>query len=139
MNPILWILFAAVAGRMLQLYLVYLQSMTFNAEVKRLRTAGTVSVGLGGKRYRGGRAFVAIAIDPKADVVRDAISLQGFTTFAKAKPVRALSGVRLNKLGGDREIPGLTRPQRLAAAQAVELYRKGRENAARKEASEAIA
>ena len=51
--------------------------MAFNRQVLRLRASGTVSVGHGGKRYRGGRAYVAIAVDDHG-IVRDAISLRGF-------------------------------------------------------------
>jgi glucitol operon activator protein len=121
--PIEWILVlaAVVAGWVVQLYLSYRQSMDFNADVFKLRRSGTVSVGVGGKRYRGGRAFVAISVDD--GVVRDALSLSGFTTFARGKAVPALVGVRVNKVKGDREIPGLTRSQREAARQAAGFIR----------------
>ena len=61
--------------------------------------SGTVSIGAGGKRYRGGRAFVAIAADDDG-VVRDAIRLSGFTTFARAKAAPQLLGLRVNKIRG---------------------------------------
>jgi DNA-binding transcriptional regulator of glucitol operon len=124
MSPAFVLLAAVVAGWIPQLYLTYRQSMAFNDAVRRLRTSGTISVGAAGKRYRGGRAFVAIAVDEHS-VVRDAITLSGFTTFARAKPLPALFGLRLNVLCGEREIPHTSRQQREAARQAAELYRAG--------------
>jgi glucitol operon activator protein len=80
---------------------------------------------VGGRRYRGGRAFVAIAVD-HADVVSDAITLQGFTTFARARPLPALRGQQVRRLGGDGDVPELSRQQREAARQAAVLYLEGR-------------
>ncbi len=135
MDPIFWLLGAVVAGWIIQSFLTFKQSMAFNDEVRRLRTAGTVSVGVGGKRYRGGRAFVAIAVDDRG-IVSDAITLRGFTTFARACPLPALAGTRVNKLAGDREIPHLSKAQRAAAGQAATLYRVAKETAARHDDSE---
>jgi DNA-binding transcriptional regulator of glucitol operon len=120
-----WLIAAVVAGWMVQLYLTYQQATAFNAQVKTLRRSGTVSVGVGGRRYRGGRVFVAIAVDD-ADVVRDAITLQGFTTFARARPLPALRGQQVRRLGGDGDVPELSRQQREAARQAAVLYLEGR-------------
>jgi glucitol operon activator protein len=120
MEPVLAILAAVVAGWMVQLYLSYKQSMAFNRDVRGLRSAGRVSVGVGGTRYRGGRAFVAIAFDDSG-VVRDAITLRGWTTFARARPLPDVIGLRAKQIKGPREIPGLPRQQREAARQAAEL------------------
>jgi glucitol operon activator protein len=116
------LLAAVVAGWMVQLYLSYQQSMAFNRDVTALRKHGTVSVGVAGRRYRGGRAFVAIAVDEHGKVA-DAISLSGFTTFARSRPIPALRGVKVNQVKGDREITGLTRQQRDAARQAATLLK----------------
>lgn len=118
----LLLLAAVAAGWVVQLFMSYRQSMAFNAEVHRLKRSGTVSVGSGGRRYRGGRAFVAVAVD-EYGVARDAISLSGFTTFARARKLPALIGVRASTMRGDAAIPGLTRPQRAAARQAAILMR----------------
>ncbi len=120
MSTAFWILAAVVAGWIVQLYLSYRQSMQFMADVRKLRSVGKVSIGVGGKRYRGGRAYVAMAFDDDG-VVRDALTLQGWTTFARSKPLPALLGRRANQIKGDREIPGLSRQQREAARQAAEL------------------
>ena len=117
------ILLAVVLGWIVQLFATYRQSMAFNDDARALRRSGTVSVGAGGKRYRGGRAFVAIAADDDG-IVRDAIVLSGFTTFARAKAAPALVGLRVNRVKGERDIDGLTKPQRLAARQAAELWRR---------------
>jgi len=119
MTPLL-LLGAVVAGWMVQLVLTYRQSMAFNADVRAMRPSGTVSVGAAGKRYRGGRAFVAIAVDDQG-VVRDAITLSGWTTFARARRLPALVGQRATRLKGGRDVPGLSPQQRDAARQAATL------------------
>ena len=84
-----------------------------------------MSVGAGGKRYRGGRAFVAIAVDDDG-VVRDASVPQRLHHLRpRAKAVPELLGLRLNVLRGEREIGGLSRAQREAARQAAELFEAG--------------
>jgi DNA-binding transcriptional regulator of glucitol operon len=119
MTPFLLIV-AVVGGWMVQLYATYRQSMAFNSDVVALRRHGTVSVGVGGKRYRGGRAYVAIAIDDRG-VVRDALTLQGFTTFSRARPLPGLLDVSSRAIRGDEPLPGVSRQQHEAARQAVDL------------------
>jgi len=121
MTPIILIV-AVVAGWMVQMYFTYRQSMAFNREVMALRKKGTVSVGVAGKRYRGGRAFVAIAIDDQG-VVRDALTLAGFTTFSRAKPLPGLLDVKTNRILAEERLPGLSKQQHEAAQQAVDLAR----------------
>jgi DNA-binding transcriptional regulator of glucitol operon len=123
-SAVFWILAAVVAGWLVQIYFAFQQSMAFNRRVRQLRTSGTVTVGAAGKRYRGGRAFVALAVDEHR-IVRDAISLRGFTTFARAKPVPALFDVKVSHILGDRDIPQLSRQQREAARQAASMLRQG--------------
>ncbi len=115
------IIAALVAGWLVQIYFTYRQSMAFNDDVRRLRNAGTVSVGVGGNRYKGRRSFVAVAID-ETGVVRDAITLSGLTTFARARPLPGLFDVKVTVLRGDRDIPHVSPSQRVAARQAAELY-----------------
>jgi glucitol operon activator protein len=113
---------AVVGGWMVQLYFTYRQSVAFMADVRRLRQSGTVSIGIGGKRYRGGRAYVAIAV--KDGIVQDALTLSGWTTFARARPLPDLIDWKVSQVKGDREIPGLSTQQRLAARQAAELLKR---------------
>ncbi len=116
------ILAAVVAGWMVQSYLAYRQSQSFMAAVRSLRTKGLVSIGVGGRRYLGGRAYIAIAVDDHGKVA-DALTLSGLTTFARAHKVSALLGAKVNQLKGDREIPGLSKQQREAARQAATLLK----------------
>jgi DNA-binding transcriptional regulator of glucitol operon len=128
-----WVIAAVVAGWMVQLYFTYQQASAFNRSVTALRRQGTVSVGAGGKRYRGGRAFVAIAVSDD-DIVVDAITLQGLTTFARARALPPARGQRVRRLGGDREISGLSRQQREAARQAATLFLALRERSNKRQA-----
>ena len=121
MNPGFVIIAALVAGWLVQIFLTYRQSMAFNDDVRRLRSAGTVSVGVGGNRYKGRRSFVAIAVD-EAGMVRDAITLSGLTTFARARPLPGLLDVKVSVIRGDRGLPHVSSSQRAAARQAAELY-----------------
>lgn len=130
MPSVMLILLAVVAGWMVQLLLTYRQSMAFNDDVRALRRSGTVSVGSGGRRYRGGRAYVAIAADEHG-IVRDAITLQGFSTFARSRSLPRLLGAKVNQLRGEREFPGLSNAQREAARQAATLLREQKETAPR--------
>ena len=62
-------------------------------ERAQLRQHGTVAVGGGGKRYRGGKAFVAIAADDHGRVTK-AISLSGWTTFARPVEIPNAAGLK---------------------------------------------
>lgn len=121
MNPGFIIIAALVAGWLVQIFLTFRQSMSFNDDCRTLRSSGTVSVGVGGNRYKGRRSFVAIAIDADG-IVRDAITLGGLTTFARARPLPGLFDVKVSVLRGDRDLPTVSPSQRLAARQAAELY-----------------
>jgi len=121
MTPILLIV-AVVAGWMVQMYLTYQQSMAFNRQVLALRRQGTVSVGVAGKRYRGGRAFVAIAVDEQG-VVREALTLRGWTTFSRGRPLSGLHGLTTRRIIAADSLPGLSSQQHEAARQAVDLAR----------------
>jgi glucitol operon activator protein len=128
-----WLIAAVVAGWLVQLYVTYQQATAFNARVRALRSHGTVSVGAGGRRYRGGRAYVALALDDKG-VVTKALTLQGMTTFARSRELPALHGQRVSRLGGKNDVPGLSRQQREAARQAAALFleARGRSSQSRK-------
>jgi DNA-binding transcriptional regulator of glucitol operon len=100
-----------------QLYLTYQQAMRFNDTLKPLRQHGRTAVGLGGRRYRGGRAFVALA--HQGDDVVDARVMTGLTVFAKPIPAPELIGLSLTQLAGDEPIPGLKDKVRSAARMAA--------------------
>ena len=121
MSPGFMIIAALVAGWLVQIFFTYRQSMAFNDAVRPLRASGTVSVGVGGNRYKGRRSFVAISVD-EGGIVRDAITLSGLTTFARARPLPGLFDVKVSVLRGDRDLPHVSQSQRIAARQAAELY-----------------
>lgn len=120
-----WILLAAVVlGWLLQLWLTARQSLAHVRATGRLRALGTVAVGKGGRRYRGGVAFVSLATDGKR--VTGAMSLRGFTTFARPVDVPALVGLRLGVVAGERPIGGLKDNERVAAREAARSLRSAR-------------
>ena len=80
-----------------QLALAYMQAKRFQADLKALRMQGTCAVGLGGKRYRGGRAFVAVTVD-KNEIVVDALVLKGFTVFAQSRKLSNYIGFSLDDI-----------------------------------------
>ena len=114
------VLAAVVGGWMVQMYLTYQQSMAFNRQITDLRRRGTVSVGVGGRRYRGGRAFVALALDEHG-IVRDAVTLSGLTTFARGRRLDGLVNVKPSRIRSDQPLPGVSPQQHEAARQALEL------------------
>ena len=117
---LLMILAAVVGGWMVQMYLTYQQSMAFNRQLTALRRHGTVSVGVAGRRYRGGRAYVALALDTHG-IVRDAITLSGLTTFARGRRLEGLVDVKPSRIRSDQPLPGVSPQQHEAARQALEL------------------
>ncbi|SDF57028.1 transcriptional regulator GutM [Klenkia brasiliensis] len=116
-----FLLIPVVLGSVLQLWLTSKQTTAWAQELRRLRPLGATAVGRGGKRYRGGVAFVAIAVADKR--ITGAFTLRGVTTFARPAALDALVGVRLSVVAGDRPIEGLTQPERAAARQAAEMLR----------------
>jgi hypothetical protein len=66
---------------------------------------------------------VALAVDASG-VVRDAVSLQGWTNFAGARPLPALVGAKASRVQGDKDFPSLSRQQRDAARQAAGMVRE---------------
>jgi DNA-binding transcriptional regulator of glucitol operon len=109
---------AVAAGWLVQLLLTYQQSVAFSRALKQLRPFGRVAVGRGGRRYRGGRAFVAIAVDER-DVVAKAQVLRGWTTFARPRGFEALEGHHVSVVAGTQRIPGVLDKERAAVREAA--------------------
>lgn len=106
----------------IQMFFTWQQAQRFMADVRHLRSKGTVAIGMGGRRYRGGRAFVALA--SKADgadkgKVVDALTLSGFTVISKPKNLPALVGLDLVALANGGAPESLKPKFREAAAQAA--------------------
>ena len=122
-----------------QLALAYMQAKRFQGDLSALRKQGTVAVGMGGRRYRGGRAFVALTVDAD-EVVKDGLVLKGFTVFAKSRQLTSYLGFSLDDiLTGKREgkgEPNKVREAAVMSAQHIKDYlarseqgeKMGREN-----------
>lgn len=124
MTTVLTLLGAIAAGMIVQAVFTFKQTNAFSAAVRELRTHGAVAVGGGGKRYRGGKAFVAIAADPDGRVTK-AISLSGWTTFARPTELHHVQRLRLAQLRRDEPIPLIGPRERSAlqnAAQTLQAH-----------------
>ena len=83
-----------------QLFLAWRQAQRFQKELASLRKSiegGTVAIGVGGKRYRGGRAYVALLADGEG-VIQDGLLLSGFTVMAKGKPFTDYKGFHIDEI-----------------------------------------
>lgn len=123
MTLVVSIIGAIAAGIALQMYMTYKQTTAFSSAVRSLRQHGTVAVGGGGKRYRGGKAFVAIAADDRGRVTK-AVSLTGWTTFARPVDLPNARGLRLSELRRDEPIPAIDPRQRDALQNAAQTLHK---------------
>jgi len=123
MTTVLYLLGAIAAGMVVQSIFTIKQSNAFSAAVRELRTHGSVAVGGDGKRYRGGKAFVAVAADPNGRVTK-AISLSGWTTFARPTELHQVHGLRLSQLRGEMPIQAVSTTERSALHQAADVLHK---------------
>lgn len=89
-----------------QLWFAYKQSKIFQQDIRGLRKQGTMAIGMGGRRYRGGRAFVALVCDENK-IVLNGMVLKGFTIFARSKPLNTYTGFSIDEIAsGDRIVEG---------------------------------
>jgi glucitol operon activator protein len=114
-----WFFLALALALGFQLYLTAQQSKHFMAEVRRLRQNGTVAIGLGGRKWLGRKAYVALSVDPSRRVI-EAVVLRGITQFARPKPAPHLVGWTTKRLAGKASVPGADKIERAAARQAAE-------------------
>lgn len=115
-----WFFLAIAAALAVQIYFTGVQSKAFMAAIRQLRSKGRVSVGVGGRRYIGRRAYIGIAVDENNRVV-DALVLRGVTQLARPRPAPRLVGLTVAKLAGKASLPGVDAIERAAARQAAEL------------------
>jgi DNA-binding transcriptional regulator of glucitol operon len=110
-----------------QLWFAYKQAKIFQEDIRGLRRQGTMAIGVGGRRYRGGRAFVALTCDEDG-IVKDGMVLKGFTIFAKSKQLSTHTGFSIDEIAsGDRIVLGEKRKVQEAAkssAQHILAYRE---------------
>jgi DNA-binding transcriptional regulator of glucitol operon len=118
-NPVFLVLGAVVIGMFLQVYTTYRQTKAFGAAVRELRKHGNMSIGGAGKRYRGGKAFVAIAADANGRVTK-AISLSGWTTLARPRELPTVKGLTVSRLRGKGSITAIDPRVRDALQHAAE-------------------
>jgi len=123
MNNVIIVLGAVVIGMLLQAFTTYKQTSAFSAGVRALRRHGEVAVGGAGKRYRGGKGFVAIAADPQGRVTK-AISLTGWTTLARPREVNGVEGLSLSRLRSDAPMPSIDPRVRTALQNAAQSLSK---------------
>lgn len=98
-----------------QLFFAWRQAQRFQKQLSTLRKEGTVAIGLGGKRYRGGRAYVALVADPSGHVTSGLV-LSGLTVMAKGKPFADYKGFHIKEIiSGDR-VAQNRKPKIVAAA-----------------------
>lgn len=89
-----------------QLWFAYKQAKIFQEDIRGLRKQGTMAIGMGGRRYRGGRAFVALTCDDSG-IVKAGMVLKGFTIFAKSKPLDKYTGFSIEEIAsGNRIVEG---------------------------------
>lgn len=115
-----FVLAAVVLGWALQMLLTYRQTTAFRRQTTELRRLGTITVGVGGRRYRGGRAYVALAVD-ETERVKGALVLRGWTTFSRGRALPGAVGHRARKLAGAAAVPGLDPLERSACRQAAQF------------------
>ena len=85
-----------------QLYFAWKQAQRFQKQLETLKKSGTVAIGIGGKRYRGGRAYVALSANDKG-VITDGLVLSGLTVIAKGQPFADYKGFLISEvISGDR-------------------------------------
>jgi DNA-binding transcriptional regulator of glucitol operon len=103
-----------------QLWFAYKQSKIFQNDIRGLRAQGTMAIGMGGRRYRGGRAFVALTADENG-VVKDGMVLKGFTIFARSKPINTYTGFSINQIAsGDLIVENEKKKVQEAAANSAQ-------------------
>lgn len=85
-----------------QLFFAWRQAQRFQKDLATLRKQGTVAIGLGGRRYRGGRAYVALVSNDEG-IIQDGLLLTGMTVIAKGKPFTDYKGFHIKDIiSGDR-------------------------------------
>lgn len=98
-----------------QLWFAYKQAKIFQDDIRGLRKQGTMAIGVGGRRYRGGRAFVALTAG-EDNIVKDGMVLKGFTIFARSQRLTAYTGFSIDEIAsGDRIALGEKRKVQEAA------------------------
>lgn len=86
-----------------QLWFAYKQAMYFQKDVSGLRKEGTMAIGMGGRRYKGGRAFVALTTD-ESGIVKRGMVLKGFTIFARSQALNTYTGFSIEEIASGNRV-----------------------------------
>ncbi|MDA0274003.1 MAG: hypothetical protein O2902_01530 [Actinobacteria bacterium] len=122
MEILIYIFLVIAAMWVLQLYYAAKQSMRFSKSLREVRALGRTAVGIGGFRYRGGRAFVALS--EKNGIVVGAKVLVGLTVFASPADCPQLVGKPLTALANGEQMETLRKKEQEAAKMAAEVLLK---------------
>ncbi len=119
MNNLFTLFMVLGAAWAVQLFFAWRQALKFQKQLGSLRkesgSNGAVAVGVGGRRYRGGRAFVALSTDASG-IIKSGLLLTGFTVLAKGKPFTDYTGFHIDDIiSGDR-VAANRKPKVIAAA-----------------------
>ena len=110
-----------------QLFFAWRQAQRFQKQLTELRKTsenGIVAIGLGGHRYRGGRAYVALVADENG-IIKDGLLLTGMTVIAKGKPFADYKGFHIKEIiSGDR-VAANRKPKVIAAAKMAAEHIEG--------------
>lgn len=88
-----YIFLVVAAAWSLQFYFSYRQFQRFNRRLAELRRLGRAAVGLHGNQWRG-RTY-AVVVSDGTDRIRHVELFEGWTIFAKLRPIDALRGMTL--------------------------------------------
>lgn len=122
MEILIYIFLVIAAMWVLQLYYAAKQSMRFSKSLREVRALGRTAVGIGGFRYRGGRAFVALS--EKDGIVVGAKVLVGLTVFASPADCPQLVGKPLTALANGEQMETLRKKEQEATKMAAEVLLK---------------
>ncbi|CAB4566995.1 MAG: hypothetical protein F2563_00250 [Actinobacteria bacterium] len=122
MEVLIYILLVIAAMWVFQLYFAAKQSMRFSKSLREIRAMGRTAVGIGGFRYRGGRAFVALS--EKNGITVGAKVLVGWTVFASPVDYPQLVGKPLTALANGEQMDTLRKKVQDAAKMAAEVLLK---------------
>jgi DNA-binding transcriptional regulator of glucitol operon len=114
-----WFFLALAVALGGQVYLSARQAKSLMTEVARLRRSGRVAIGLGGRKWLGRKAYVALCMDSNRRVI-DAVVLRGLTQFARPRPAEYLVGLTTKRLAASGDVPGADTIERQAARQAAQ-------------------
>jgi len=99
----------------IQLFFAWRQAQRFQKQLSTLRKEGVVAIGVGGRRYRGGRAYVALVAN-ESGVISNGLLLSGITVMAKGKPFTDYKGFHIKEIISGNRVATDRKDKVIAAA-----------------------